>query len=84
MDRLVRNSLVRRDLDDDDRRLVRHSLTAAGLQTVDELEQLSRRRMDRVFSRLTPDQLERLVVALADLSSAADAVEAEEAGRVSV
>ena len=84
MDRLVRNALVRRDIDDEDRRMVRHSLTAAGQQTVDELEQAGRKRMDSVFSRLTPHQLERLVAALSDLSAAADAVEAEEAGKVGV
>ena len=77
MDRLVRNELVRREVDGDDRRLVRHYLTQAGLHSVEEMERTGRARMNQVFGRLSRDQLERLVQALRDLTDAAEAVEAE-------
>ena len=84
MDRLVRNDLVRREVDDDDRRLVRHHLTPTGLRTVEELERTGKARMNQVFGRLSRDQLERLVLALRDLVSAAEAVEAGEGRPVGV
>jgi len=84
MDRLVRNQLVRREDDRDDRRLVRHFLTSSGLQTVEELERTGRERRDRVFSLLSREQLERLVLALRDLTEASEAIEAQETPRVGV
>ncbi len=79
MDRLVRNRLVRRDPDGDDRRLVRHYLTETGLQAVGELERTGRMQMRRLLSRLTPEQLDRLVEGLRDLIVASYAVEGERA-----
>ncbi len=84
MDRLVRNDLVRREVDEDDRRMVRHYLTSAGLHTVEELERTGKARMNRVFGQLSRDQLGRLVLALRDLAAAAEAVEAEEVRPVEV
>ncbi len=84
MDRLVRNELVRREVDGDDRRLVRHYLTQAGLRSVEEMERTGRARMNQVFGRLSRDQLERLVQALRDLTDAAEAVQAAEGRRVGV
>ncbi|HEU4758480.1 MAG TPA: MarR family transcriptional regulator [Dehalococcoidia bacterium] len=84
MDRLVRNGLVQRQIDDDDRRLVRHNLTRSGLRTVEEMERTGRARMNLVFARLSPQQLERLVLALRDLAAAAEAVQAEDAQKVEV
>ena len=84
MDRLVRNDLVRREVDDDDRRLVRHYLTAAGLRAVEEMERTGRARMNRIFGRLSHDELQRLVLALRDLAAAAEAVEAQEGREVTV
>jgi DNA-binding MarR family transcriptional regulator len=78
MDRLVRDRLVNREEDPGDRRLVRHCLTQAGLDIVGEMERTGRERMDNILGRLSRDQLERLITALADLSSVSDAVEAEE------
>jgi DNA-binding MarR family transcriptional regulator len=78
MDRLVRDRLVTREEDPGDRRVVRHQLTATGLKTVGELERTGRERMDRILGRLSRDQLERLVIALTDLSEVSDAVETEE------
>jgi DNA-binding MarR family transcriptional regulator len=82
VDRLVRQSLVRREADDDDRRLVRHHLSDSGADTVRELERGGRARMNDVMDRLSPAQLERLVVALDDFAAALDAQEAEEMSRV--
>jgi len=84
MDRLVRNQLVRREEDHEDRRLVRHFLTSSGLQTVEELERTGRERRDRVFSLLSREQLERLVLALRDLTEASEAIESQETPRVGV
>lgn len=72
MDRLVRNHLVRREPDEEDRRLVRHFLTASGQEAVVEIERTGRERMNRIFDRLTASQLERLVEALQDMTAAAD------------
>src|SRR5438093_1979888 len=47
VDRRARNELVRRDAGEDDRRLVRHWLTASGLAVVEEMERTGRERMDR-------------------------------------
>jgi DNA-binding MarR family transcriptional regulator len=84
MDRLVRNHLVQRRLDDGDRRLVRHHLTPSGVDMVSELERTGREKMYRTFRQLQPEQLDRLVVALRDLAAAALASEsAGEAEKVS-
>lgn len=79
MDRLVANRLVRRDTDESDRRLVRHHLTQTGRRTVDELEKTGRARLNAILARLTPAQIERLVMALRDFSEAAEAID-ERAG----
>ena len=84
MDRLVRVELVRREEDNDDRRLVCHYLTAAGLHTLEELERTGRERMNQIFSRLSRRQLERLTLALRDLSAAAEADQALEDRRAGV
>ena len=77
-DRLVRHGLVRREVDDEDRRLVRHHLSTTGARTVEEMERRGRARLDEVFSRLTASQLAQLVSALEDLTAALDAQEAQE------
>ena len=63
-------------------RLVRHYLSANGARTVEELERGARARMNEVMERLTNAQLERLVLALSDLTDALDAQETEEIARV--
>ncbi len=78
MDRLVRDGLVTREEDPQDRRLVRHHLTDTALETVQAIERQGRKRMDRVLSRLTPEQAQQLVDALTHLAAASEAVEAEE------
>jgi DNA-binding MarR family transcriptional regulator len=75
MDRLVRNDLVRREADEDDRRMVRHYLRQRGMNDVEELERTGRARMNDVLSHMTPGQLQRLLVALRDLNAAMEASE---------
>ncbi len=82
VDRLVRQGLIRREMDDGDRRLVRHYLSDRGASTVEELERGGRARMNEVMDRLSAPQLERLVSALEDLTAALDAQEADEFSRV--
>ncbi len=82
VDRLVRQGLIRREMDDGDRRLVRHHLSARGASTVEELEAGGRARMNEVMDRLSASQLERLVSALEDLTAALEAQEADEFSRV--
>ncbi|HLA18679.1 MAG TPA: MarR family transcriptional regulator [Dehalococcoidia bacterium] len=82
VDRLVRQGLVRRESDHGDRRLVRHHLSAKGGRTVEELERGARARMNEVMDRLTNVQLERLVLALTDLTAALDVQATEEIARV--
>ena len=82
VDRLVGQGLVQRETDDGDRRLVRHYLSASGASTVEELERSGRARMNEVMDRLSAPQLERLVAALEDLTTALEAQEADEFTRV--
>ncbi len=81
VDRLARQELVRRETDHGDRRLVRHYLTATGASTLEAIIGGARARMDEVVNRLSARQLERLVLALEDLTAALDAQEAEEISR---
>jgi len=79
MDRLVRDNLVTREEDPGDRRLVRHYLTDTARADVASIERQSKERMDKLLSRLTPQQTRDLVEALTHLAAASEAVELEEA-----
>ncbi len=78
MDRLVRNDLVRREVDAEDRRQVLHFLSEKGREMVAELERTGRARFQRILCHLSEEQLERLVAALQDLFTATEAAEAAE------
>jgi DNA-binding MarR family transcriptional regulator len=75
MDRLVRNRLVQRMVDDGDRRLVRHYLTPRAQQMVEEVERTGREELFAIFQEMTQEQLERLIAALRDLFAASEAAE---------
>lgn len=75
MDRLVRHDLVRRLVDDEDRRCVCHSLTERGLETVEEIARTGRAFLYDVLRRLSREQLERLVAGLRDLLEATEAAQ---------
>ncbi len=64
VDRLERHGLVRRVTDQQDRRQVRHLLTAKGRKTLARLEQTGRARLGHLFSRLTAQELAQVVEAL--------------------
>lgn len=83
MDRLVCISFVRREVDDDDRRFVRHRLTEEGSRTIRDVERYGRARMESIFGDLDRDQLERLVLALGDLAAALESLDAEPSMAVS-
>lgn len=80
VDRLVRNKLVARDVDESDRRLVRHRLTKKGADVFRELRSMGQERLTRVFERLDDEQVKRAVDALSDLIEAVEAVASEERG----
>jgi DNA-binding MarR family transcriptional regulator len=75
VDRLVRLNLVRRQEDSDDRRLVRHYLTAEGARSLEEMARTARNYLTQILGRLPPEKLDRLQEALQDLLQAAEAVE---------
>ncbi len=80
VDRLVRNKLVAREVDESDRRLVRHRLTKKGSSVFRELQSMGRERVSRVFDRLDDKQVKRVVAALRDLNEAVEAVASEDSG----
>lgn len=78
VDRLVQNKLVARDVDESDRRLVRHRLTKKGDNVFRELQSMGRERLNKVFARLSDEQVRRATEALRDLNEAVEAVASEE------
>jgi len=80
MDRLVQLNLVQRQTDAEDRRVVRHYLTARGSETLEEMERTGRAFLTDILRQLPRHKLERLLEALQDLSQAAEAVESNAIG----
>ena len=80
MDRLVRLDLVQRQVDSQDRRVVRHYLTAKGDETLEEMERTGRAFLTEILNQLPRHKLERLLEALQDLSQAAEAMESNAIG----
>ncbi len=78
VDRLVRQSLVRREEDAGDRRIVRNYLTEDGASTVGAMRHFVGAYLINILKRLSDDKLERLEQALADLNQAA--IDARHAG----
>ena len=77
MDRLVRQDLVRREVDIEDRRCVRHYLSDQGVAAVEELERTGRAYMTNILRQLSHRKLDRLVVGLRDLLEATEAAQRE-------
>jgi DNA-binding MarR family transcriptional regulator len=67
---LVRDGLVRRDTDPDDRRAVVLALTAEGRSVRERYELAASTTLAQVLGRLTPPQRRRMRTAFADLNSA--------------
>jgi DNA-binding MarR family transcriptional regulator len=76
MDRLARLELIERVPDPEDRRRVVHELSARGTSLVGEMESRFRERLDHVFDLLDRPAIERLLLALRDLTEAYDAADA--------
>jgi DNA-binding MarR family transcriptional regulator len=72
VDRLVRQGLVRREEDADDRRIVRNFLTEDGATTVGALLRIAGMYIINILKRLDGPQLAQLEAALVDLNHAAD------------
>ncbi|HXK32423.1 MAG TPA: MarR family transcriptional regulator, partial [Dehalococcoidia bacterium] len=78
IDRLVKQGLVRREEDADDRRVVRNYLTETGAVTVGALRRIVGIYFFKILKRLSDEQLERLESALADLNAAAAEARAQQ------
>lgn len=78
IDRLVKQGLVRREEDADDRRIVRNYLTETGAVTVGALRRIVGIYFFNILKRLDDAQLDRLESALADLNAAAATARAEQ------
>jgi DNA-binding MarR family transcriptional regulator len=76
VDRLVRQDLVRREEDADDRRIVRNYLTETGVATIGALRRIAGEYFLGIIKRLDAAQLDRLAAALDDLNHAAAAARA--------
>jgi len=72
VDRLVRMSVVRREEDSRDRRLVRNVLTDRGQEVLGEVEREGRAFLTQLFERLSDGQLAHLAESLETLVAAAD------------
>jgi DNA-binding MarR family transcriptional regulator len=70
VDRLERQGLVRREMDREDRRQVRHLLTPEGEGVVARLESLGRAQLEQALALLTEEELEALVRGLLALCRA--------------
>jgi DNA-binding MarR family transcriptional regulator len=81
VDRLVRQEYLQRSGDPNDRRFVRHELTARGAAVVTELEREGRMLLDGILARLSEDELRRLIDALTSFVDAAGANAGEAAAK---
>lgn len=70
-DRLVDKRLVRRRVDDEDRRSVHVALTARGRRLIDEVMQRRREEITRILKRMGTASRQRLAAALDDFAVAA-------------
>src|SRR3954447_25120532 len=70
IDRMEERGLVERVRVADDRRVVIVRASAEGVRIRDEIEALKQDRMRSILGRLAPDQLERMIGAIADLRGA--------------
>ncbi|MDA0366627.1 MAG: MarR family transcriptional regulator [Chloroflexi bacterium] len=70
-DRLVREALIERVADEDDRRLVRVLLLAEGRRVLRDIEHASRAYLERIFDRLGDARVEALSDLLEQFASSA-------------
>jgi DNA-binding MarR family transcriptional regulator len=77
VDRMAEHGLVERGRDDDDRRVVTVSPTAAGRAAVEEIDLVRRRALAELLSRLAPVQQEQALQIFAALRRNAEALDSE-------
>ncbi|MEP7360804.1 MAG: MarR family transcriptional regulator [Chloroflexota bacterium] len=77
IDRMVENGLVERGRDDDDRRVVTVSTTAAGRAQVEEIDSVRRRALAELLARLNPTQQGQALQIFAALRLNAEALDNE-------
>jgi DNA-binding MarR family transcriptional regulator len=75
-DRLVKAGLLTREQSDDDRRHVVLQLSTKGRALIDKVMQQRREELDRIASRLSPEQQAELGRAAEAFAAAADALDA--------
>lgn len=73
-DRLVRQELIERRGDAEDRRVVRVALTVEGRRVLGEIEAASRLYLDAVFKKMGDEAVERLIELFEQFSDAATEV----------
>ena len=78
VERMVERDLVERTRPDDDRRIVEVALTAAGRETVEEIDMIRRSQLAAVICRLTAEQQARALRTFTELRRAAEALQTEE------
>ncbi len=71
IEKLLQRDLVRREEDEQDRRVQHNYLTEAGMGTVGQLERTAGQFVIGILERLTPAQLARLTAGMTDLVAAA-------------
>ena len=74
-DRLVRQRLIKRQDDPNDRRVVRVALTAEGRRVLGEIESAGRAYMAEVLARMDGAAVRRLIDAFEQFRAAADAAQ---------
>ncbi len=79
VERMVEHGQVERTRSDDDRRIVEVAVTAAGRQTVEEIDMIRRSQLAAVICRLNAEQQERALRTFTELRQAAEELHTEEA-----
>ena len=75
VDRMAEKGLVERGGDATDRRVVTVRVTAAGHETIGELDQLRRQTLARTLSALTAEQQQRALQTFKDMRAAMESVD---------
>ena len=78
IERMVERGFVERTRQSDDRRVVEVAATAAGRETVEEIDMIRRGQVAAVVSRLTAEQQRRALRTFTELRLAAEALQTEE------
>ena len=77
VDRMVENGLVERGRAEDDRRVVTVIATAAGRNTVEEIDMLRRRQLAALLAQLDPEQQRQALETFTQLRLAAERLETQ-------